>query len=136
MIWVGIILIVISAVSNAGMDTLAHHYEKSVFNRLNKYFWNPVDSGDNKWKDGIKARGEKYFLSSSLLVGFTEGWHLFKMLFLNLTILGTIMISIELYDKLNSHGYTKWEIVLFIMIYVRVIFGGVFTPMYNRVFKK
>ena len=63
----------------AAMDALAHYYEQSVFKKLNPTYWNPVVSGVNKWKNGDRTQGERFFLSSTLLVGFTEGWHLFKM---------------------------------------------------------
>ena len=75
----------------AGMDTLAHHYEQSIFKKWNPKYWNPVVSGVNKWKNGDKQQGERFFLSSTLLVGFTEGWHLFKMA-RTLLIFGSIAV--------------------------------------------
>jgi hypothetical protein len=72
-------LLVIAGFCEAVMDTLAHHFEDSVFSGLNKNWWNPVYSGSNKWKNGDKSQGPKRFLSTTLLVGFYDGWHLFKM---------------------------------------------------------
>lgn len=74
-----VILLSIAGIMEAIMDTLAHHFEGSIFKELNPDFWNPVKSGGNKWKNGDKTQGERFFLSSTLLVGFTEGWHLAKM---------------------------------------------------------
>lgn len=75
-----ILFLVIAGISEAIMDTLAHHFEESIFSQLNPNYWNPVLSGGNKWLDGDKTKGERFFMSSTLLVGFTEGWHLFKMI--------------------------------------------------------
>jgi hypothetical protein len=77
---IGILCSIIAGVSKAGRDTLAHHFETSIFRNLNPMFWNPVLSGVNKWKNGDKTQGEKFFLSSTLWVALTEAWHIFEML--------------------------------------------------------
>ena len=40
----------------------------------------------NKYKNNDPTEGEKFFLSKSLLVGFTDAWHLFKYLWKNISI--------------------------------------------------
>jgi len=77
---IGIILLIIAGVSEGVMDTLAHHFNTSIFNGLNPKFWNPTISGGNKWKNGLKENGEKFLFSSTLLVMFTEAWHVFKFI--------------------------------------------------------
>ena len=114
----GIILCVFAGISEAAMDALSHRFEESVFAKLNKDYWNPVYSGGNKWKNGDRNQGERFFLSSTLLVGFTEAWHLFKMIRTNSLFLGMGMIMC----------HTKlWVGVLVAMI----TFKGVFTLFYK-----
>jgi hypothetical protein len=72
------LLLIISGVSKAVQDKVNFHFSESIFAKLNGYFWNPVYSSLNKWKDGIKKRGEKFFGSSTFLVGVTDAWHLFQ----------------------------------------------------------
>lgn len=120
MILLSIILITIASVSESVMDTLAHHYETSFFVKFNPYFWNPVLSGSNKWKNGSKKQGEKFFLSSTLLVGFTEGWHLFKM--------------IRTFCLFAAIGVLEYEFnkTIYLSVILRVVFGLIFTVFYKK----
>lgn len=102
----------------AAMDALAHYYEQSIFKKLNPNYWNPVVSGVNKWKNGDRTQGERFFLSSTLLVGFTEGWHLFKM---GRTLLLFSAIAV----------ITGWFIALLMMC----VFKGSFT-LYYKTFRE
>lgn len=119
MIILCMILISIAAYCEAVMDTLAHHFEKSIFAKLNSKWWNPVVSGNNKWKNGDKSQGERFFLSSTLLVGFTEAWHLFKMIRTFCVFLA--MATLE-YQFLKS---------IYISISARILFGTGFTLFYK-----
>lgn len=102
----------------AAMDTLAHHYEQSIFKNMNPNYWNPTISGKNKWKNGDRNQGERFFLSSTLLVGFTEGWHLFKM--------GRTLLLFASIAALSN-----WIIALLMM----GLFKGVFT-LYYKTFRE
>jgi hypothetical protein len=119
------LLIMVAGYSESVMDTLAHHYEESVFRKLNPKFWNPVQSGGNKWKDGDKTKGEKFFLSSTLFVGVTEGWHLFKLI-----RTFTLFLSIGL----MGYALTNNIWVLVGTIGLRILYGIVFSIFY-RIFK-
>lgn len=68
-----------AAVCKAIMDTLMFHYGESVFKTANPYFWNPLFSWMNKYKDHDPKLGEAFFLSKSVFVGFTDAWHMFGM---------------------------------------------------------
>ncbi len=96
MITISIILLVLGGIGKAIRDTLAHHFEKSIFKNLNPYFWNPVLSCNNKWKGGNKINGEKFFQSSNLLVALTEGWHVGEFINVNFLISGTLLIVLKL----------------------------------------
>ena len=47
----------------------------------NPLFWHKNKSWQNKWKNGDKKQGEKFFGSSRWFVLFTDAWHLFGVLF-------------------------------------------------------
>lgn len=99
-----LLLIILAAFFNACMDALYSNFDGSIFKNLNPNFWNPYKSWVNKWKNGDKSQGEKFFGSSTFLVMFTDGWHLLKSgmllciavaISLQLTwILGVIFLSL------------------------------------------
>ena len=47
----------------------------------NPLFWHKNKSWQNKWKNGDKKQGEKFFGSSRWFVLFTDAWHLFGYIF-------------------------------------------------------
>jgi len=119
-----ILLVILSAVSEGIMDTLQFHYLSSRFkNFKNHLFWDPYHSWRNKYKNGDPKQGERFFLSTTLLVGFTDGWHLFKLL-RNLFLFGSIFTILLFF----SVGIYK---SIFITIFLRVIFGVSFTLIYK-----
>jgi hypothetical protein len=67
---IAILLMVLAGFAKGGADYLQFRYY-----RVN-LFWNPKLSWLNKWemRDGVRV--EKFFLSSTLLVFLTDGWHL------------------------------------------------------------
>lgn len=79
-------LLVFSSISNGVMDTIQFHYQGSVFDGGNDQFWNPKVSWENKYAkgpDGIQRPYKpRYFGSTTFLSFTTDGWHLFKALFL------------------------------------------------------
>jgi hypothetical protein len=109
----------IAAISEAVMDSLAHHFKESWFCTFNERFWNPAVSGVNKWKNGDKKQGERFFLSSTLLVGVTEAWHLFK--------------TIRTFTIFCGFGCIEYFFTNSIMVTIssRVVFGIVFTVFYK-----
>jgi hypothetical protein len=83
------ILIIISAIANAVMDKISFHHSTSIFKNWSN-FWNPKESWKNKWKNGDKQQGERFPLSSSLLVGFTDAWHAAKFV-MRWSMLGAVI---------------------------------------------
>lgn len=118
---------IIASASEAVMDALSHGFEQSIFKNLNPMWWDPKQSGVNKWKDGDRNKGEKFFLSSTLLVGFTEGWHLFKMI-----RTFTLFLSIT-FASYGVHIITELNLLTTIIIFIltRVLFGLSFTLFYK-----
>jgi hypothetical protein len=123
MILLGLILVLISGMAESVMDSLQFHYHKSIFKDFeNQLFWNPLNSWRNKWKNGDPKQGEKFLGSSTLFVGLTDAWHLFKTIH-NLTIfLGLFFIAI-------SQVSILWMILCFII--ARIIFGLSFTFFFD-----
>jgi hypothetical protein len=74
------------------MDTLDHHYSTSIFIKWNPKFWNPDISWKNKYRKGVKDLGPAFFLSTGLLVAFTDGWHLFKSIMI--VLLGISIVAL------------------------------------------
>jgi hypothetical protein len=124
--YLGFVLFILAGVSEAVMDKLQFHYDLSIFkNMKNQLFWNPLLSWKNKYKDGDPLKGEKFFLSKSLLVGFTDAWHLFKLL-------RTLFIFSGIYF-LFTHCISQTNCLLYVII-ARIIFGLSFT-LFFRIFE-
>lgn len=123
MIYIGFLLFVLSGMFEAVMDKLQFHYGQSVFkNFKNQLFWDPEVSWKNKYEDGDPMKGERFFLSKSLFVGFTDAWHLFK-LFRTLTIfVGIYFLFIPC--------VTKYMCLMFVII-ARILFGLSFTLFFK-----
>lgn len=78
LIFIGIALL-LSGFSEGIMDWLQFRLINLPNHKLyNNKFWFPPISCNNKWKNGDKSQGEKFFLSSTILVFLTDGWHLMK----------------------------------------------------------
>jgi len=79
-----IICILLSAICDSIMDTLAHHYAVSRFKKLNPYYWNPDISWLSKYIDRDPAKGQVkwnfFIFSITKHVAFTDAWHFFKSL--------------------------------------------------------
>jgi hypothetical protein len=123
MIYIGFLLFVLSGVFEAVMDKLQFHYDQSIFkNFKNQLFWDPKVSWKNKYEGGDPMKGERFFLSKSLFVGFTDAWHLFK-LFRTLTIFAGIYF-------LFIPCTTKYTCLMFVII-ARILFGLSFTLFFK-----
>lgn len=94
MFWISITLVIFASIFKSIMDTLQFRYEKSIFSKFNKYWWNPNFSWMNKWKYRDRQNGERFFGSSTFFVWVTDAWHFFQHFMI------TFMIaSIVLYQK-------------------------------------
>jgi len=124
---------ILAAICNAVMDTLTHHYPTSIFNDMNPKYWNPQISWKNKYLDGVKAFGPAFFLSTGILVAFTDGWHLFKSIMIVLLALSVVTfpytIKICLFDNYCLNAIA-WLIIL------GTVWNVTFSWMYNKVLKK
>lgn len=117
-------LIVIAGAANGLMDRISFHYN-TIPESWNDQFWNPKESWRNKWKNGDHTQGERFPFSSTLLVGFTDAWHILKEIMITALCLAlTINVDIDItgLDLLD-------DIIVFVSS--RIIFGIGFRLLYR-----
>ena len=123
MIVLGYILIFIASIAKAVMDKVNFHFEGSIFNNKEKFkriFWDSSISWKNKWWNGDISKGEKFYLSSTILVFTTDAWNLFQSIML-------FSLFIGLYFIFSGNTLYSNLIHLFITsIMFRLIFNFVF----------
>lgn len=102
------------AVCKAIADTLAHHFDTSVFRSLNRKFWDPGTSTDSAYI----IPGTKYKL---------DAWHLSWSAAIVL-----IILAMFFYEPITPTGF--WFKVLELFIYGG-IYNGVFNTFYNHFLK-
>lgn len=135
------ICLVISAISKAVMDTIAHHHDKSIFNKIKSPFWKEFFS-NNSWRCKYSKKLEKgnawYYLgfyeptykerfpfSTTIFVMFTDAWHLFQFLIL------TSFQAIILLPFLEN-GVVDYILSI---LFFKAIFGFIFELFYTQIFK-
>ena len=75
-----IILAVVFSVISGIFKAICDLSEEGNYKSKSDY-WTKDLSWRNKWKNGDKKQGEKFFGSSRCFVALTDGWHLFGVLF-------------------------------------------------------
>lgn len=75
------IYLILAAIFNSIMDTLTHHFNTSVFKRLNSKWWNPNES----WQ----------YNNNFLGVVRLDAWHLFKF-----GMIGSICMAMISYHQI------------------------------------
>lgn len=132
--YLSILFLMLAAICNAIIDTLDHHYHTSIFRyKCNPEFWNPTISWKNKYRNGAVSQGPAFFLSTGILVAFTDAWHLFKSMMIVLIVLSIV-----------TFPYT-FEICLFHSTFLNVLlwigllgtaWNVTFSFFYNKVLIK
>jgi len=121
--YIGLVCFILAGISEGVMDTLQFHYHRSIFIKFNRYFWNPQVSWKNKYKNNDPLQGPKFPLSTTLFVGLTDAWHLFKLVRNTFIFLGIVFLAVPA----NS--------VLFCILWIvlaRILFGLSFTISYKE----
>lgn len=124
--------------SKAISDTLTDHYSTSIFSKFkNKRFWNFRDvSSVNKWKNGNKSDGEAFFGSSTFLVMFTDGSHLFDF-FRDIFLIGFTFSSVFISILKNDYYLDKYTYLTFacVMLVGYVVSKLIFELFYSYLFR-
>lgn len=131
-----LVLIALAGALNATYEILFVAYKYSIFKNLNPQYWDPKTSWIYKWKYplapapkrwyyfGFQPRHEERFpYSSTIFVGLTDAWHLFKAI-----MLGCLMIAIVSYTPIFS------PLLDIILLYC--IFTFAFTIFYDNILRK
>ena len=118
------ILFALAAICNAVMDTLVHHYNKSIFTKLNAWFWDATISWTNKYIDHLPTKGLRMLIwKIHYPVQLTDAWHLFKSIMIVLLVLGAV-----LYEPLLGIG---WDFLT-----IGIIWNLTFNLFYNKILRK
>ena len=105
------ILICISAILNAFMDTSCDHFYNSIFSKLNPKFW---------------AMQISWQYSKTVFGYHIDAWHIAK---------STMLILIFTSMSLNVRGNDLIHILMNIVIY-GILWNIIFNLFYNRIFIK
>lgn len=86
------ILFFIAGMFDGTAETLKWHPSGffHVFRNANPAYWDTAISWKNKYKNGDPAQGAKFWLSTTALVAFTDGYHLARLIKNNLTFLAAM----------------------------------------------
>lgn len=108
----GIVLIALAGVFNAGMDL-------SSEGKLWSAWWNKDQSWMNKWGyfDPYKGWVEKFPGSSTVFVWTTDGWHFLQFMYNNCWQL--VIAILSPYNPIVS------------FVIVKIVYSGVFTVNYK-----
>jgi hypothetical protein len=134
------ILIALSGILNALMDHLQfrihpdHPWDENQF-------MNPVLSWMNKYKGGDPDNGEAFPGSTTILVGFTDGWHHFKM-WMWICVIGAVILYPD-----PDVFFVDWPIwietpIMFMSMYIvramsfHLSFHHIFTASNIRIMQK
>ncbi|MEM8524281.1 MAG: hypothetical protein AAGG68_06545 [Bacteroidota bacterium] len=97
------------------MDKLQFHYGKSIFAQLSaekQIFFNPQESWKLKYKNvAAKDYRPRFPLSTTLLVSFTDAWHLLK-LFWEAALFLALFLAVGMKGKM-----AWWWIILTYLVY-------------------
>ncbi len=107
-----IILSVVFSVLSGLFKAVCDTSEEGVLKFRNSFFWIKDLSWKNKWKNQDRKQGEAFWGSSSWFVSFTDGWHLFGMLFR--VVYAKLYICIGLLTSVNI-WYSFSGIVAYIL---------------------
>lgn len=104
-----VMLVVMAALCNVVMDLSSEGYFSG--------YWDKATGSSNKYKHGEPELGPAFFLSTTVLVWLTDGWHLMQFL---------MFTSLQLAIAINT------SVPLLAFITLKVLFSGVFELFYSH----
>jgi len=124
-----LVLVIFKGVCEAVKDKLLFHYEESIFSNYDHCYWSPEISWRRKYKKGDPNQGPRFFLSTTVLVFITDGWHFVKWLNNRFTDLIILIVSINF---LKSELYQSLLLIIAYNIIKGVIFEKFFSTLLNK----
>lgn len=120
------ICFIVNGIGKAVSDSMiVGHWEATIFSKYKGFFGR--NDGASKYKDGDPLKGDRFFLSSTLLVFLTDAWHLFNLV-QKISIVGIIHICLSM--PIDA------KMIPFIIIAYLAIPTFVFHIFYSYIFKK
>ena len=119
LIILSIVTALVSGIAKAIMDLS----EEGKLKFKKKSFWIKELSYINKWKNGDKKQGEKFFGSSRWFVSLTDAWHLFGLVF-RLSFAISFLLAGYLIALNNWHCFLLFNYVLFAVASILAIIFG------------
>ena len=123
--WIGFILILFwGCCDGITQQILFHYWDFEEVWGFDPIFWNPEISWANKWawNEYGQMIGEKFPLSSTVLVFLTDGYHLLRTLVSWFSLIGIILIV------RSSQKFYQYFIDLILIFLIR---GIGFAMLYN-----
>ena len=119
------ILCGLAGVAKAGMDTIQHHYKQSIFRTSSdQQFWDPKYSWKNKYKQGNVLSGEAFPGSTTIFVGFTDGWHSMQMGHITAIFLSMVAI-------VGLTTVSNWQLGLAAIVGGYIVYHVIFEIYYR-----
>ncbi len=136
MIYILFILIVISGIAKSISDTVADHYDKSIFPKFKKpFFWNKEISWKNKYKNQEPQQGERFLFSTTIFVWLTDAWHLFNMI-QNTALIFAIIVGITIpIETVFTEGKNTFSYVILFII-LKLLHTASFQLFYKNIWIK
>jgi hypothetical protein len=127
MIVLALILVILSGIAEAVIDTLNFHYYDSIFRSMNQFWWNPEWSWMNKYSD-VKSMSPRFFGSVTFLVWTTDAWHLFKSIRSSALWTGSCLAG----AWCSSY---HWSVFIGMIVAIVLLNRLVFELFYSKVFR-
>lgn len=111
-----IILLMLAGVSKAIADTLAHHFETSVFKNYSRSFFDPSISWLNKYIDHDFSKG----INKKVFQPFSDAWHVVNSIEI------CCLIAAIFIPHGNLYGFIGYVVA-------GIIYNLVFNLFYNKI---
>lgn len=128
MIYTSLIFLILAAICNAVMDVTQFHYEKSIFKKINRWWWDGTISWRNKYIDLNPLNGRIKIKNTNINypVQLTDAFHFFKMLMVVFNCLSIITFV--------NCSYTFLSFIILLLIY-GTVWNMTFSLFYNKILK-
>jgi hypothetical protein len=138
--WIAVIIIVslvtISAQMDAVMDTLWHHYDKSIFRDMDRMFWDPKISWRNKYVDHKPSEGrikwEILGISINKPVQISDGWHIAKTIKIVCLMSATTLAYFAQVVPVLEDNRDSFVLFIALLTVLGTIRNSVFSLFYDK----
>ncbi len=113
-------------------DTLTHHFIGSEFEKKkDQQWWDLSLSWKNKYRNGKKEDGPRFFGSTTFLVFTTDAWHLYDMLYMTALQLPFCIMTVHLFVVSFQASAVCYVLILPLLGLVKLAHGVVFEKYYE-----